>query len=104
MVASAPTIGVEMEPGIYIDGSHMSNTDYSIAVIRFAVANGFEIDYFQFNKDVADLEERSLVDDDLNEILDSIEWTYMDAVDYLNDTDPYWSLYLTSGEEQLKLW
>ena len=43
MVASAPTIGVDMETGIYIDGSHMSSTDFSIAVIRFAVANGLSI-------------------------------------------------------------
>jgi hypothetical protein len=93
-----------METGIYIDGSHMSSTDFSIAVIRFAVANGFEIDIDQLEKDIEAIEERSLDEDDLWDILDSIEWTYMDAVDYLNDTDPYWSLYLTSEEEQLKLW
>jgi hypothetical protein len=96
-----------METGIYIDGSHMSNIEFSIAVIRFAFANGFEMDYFQFNEDVEWLngdETIDLDDERLNEILDFIEWTYMDAVDYLNDTGPYWSLYLTSGEEQLKLW
>jgi hypothetical protein len=112
MVASAPTIGVEMETGIYIDGSHMSSTDFSIAVIRFAVANGLEIDIEQFEKDQVALEQQDLVDDDLLDILDAIDWTYEDAIDYLNDTAPegtFWevsdsSLYLTSEEEQLKLW
>ncbi len=96
-----------METGIYIDGSHMSSTDFSIAVIRFAVANGFEIDIDQLEKDIEAIEERSLDEDDLWDILDSIEWTYVDAIDYLNDTAPegtFWevsdnSLYLTSEEE-----
>jgi hypothetical protein len=65
------------------------------------------MDYFQFNEDVEWLNDDETIDLDderLNEILDFIEWTYMDAVDYLNDTAPHWSLYLTSEEEQLKLW
>ena len=40
--------------GIYIDGSHMTGFDFQIAVIRFAVDRGYEIDSNQMDKDIED--------------------------------------------------
>lgn len=77
-----------METGCYIDGSHWSSIDFSLAVIDFAVDRGFEIDNEQYNKD-----KEWLIDSDDDEykyleILDAIDWTYQEALDYLNTISP----------------
>ena len=72
-----------MQAGCYIDGSHMSNLDFTIAVIDFAISLGFEIDE-QVYRD--DLENLPVADDDERlDILDALDWTMQEAMDYLND-------------------
>lgn len=93
------------ETGCYIDGSHISSTDFSIKVIEFAHDLGFELDYEQFQQDVADWNTESIFED-FAEIMDAIDWTYEDALEYLNTNTReglYWevidqSLYLTEAE------
>lgn len=77
-----------METGCYIDGSHMNSIDFSLAVIDFAVDRGFEIDNEQYNKDKEWLTDSDDDEDKYFDILDAIDWTYQDAIDYLNDTAP----------------
>lgn len=72
-----------MQAGCYIDGSHMSNLDFTIAVIDFAVSLGFEIDHQAYRDD---LENLPVADDDERlDILDALDWTMQEAMDYLND-------------------
>ena len=72
-----------VEIGCIIDGSHMRTTDFLVEVIRFAVDVGFEIDVEQFDKDVENMD--NLDDDELLDVMDSLDWTYEDALSYLND-------------------
>ncbi len=79
-----------MEIGCIIDGSHIRTQDFQIEVIRFAVDVGFEIDIVQFDKDVEWLNEPHSIDEldedqTLLDILDALDWTYEDALSYLND-------------------
>ncbi len=93
--------------GIYIDGSHTSAVDFQVAVIRFAIDRGYEIDSNQMDKDVAWINNERDDDDILLDILDGLDWAYEGALEYLNDTVPdklYWevedqSLYLTEAED-----
>ena len=75
----------DVETGCYIDGSHMSSFDFAVAVIEVAHDHGFEIEYDQFVKDIQEYRNGDLDDDTVYEILDSVDWTYEDALDYLND-------------------
>ena len=74
--------------GCVIDGSHMSSMDFSIAVIDLAVDAGFEIDREQYGADVEAYRNDGLDEDTLSEVLDALDWTYEDALDYLNNGLP----------------
>jgi hypothetical protein len=97
----------DVETGCYIDGSHMSSFDFTAAVIEFAHDHGFELEYDQFVKDVNDIRDDLLTDDDIYDVMDALDWTYEDALDYLNtNTRPglVWvvedqSLFLMTEEE-----
>lgn len=72
-----------MQAGCYIDGSHMSSLDFTVAVIDFAVSLGFEIDQQAYRDD---LENLPVADDDERlDIFDALDWTMQEAMDYLND-------------------
>ena len=96
-----------MKPGCYIDGSQMSNLDFTVAVIDFAVSLGFEIDHHAYRDD---LENLPVADDDERlDILDALDWTVQEAMDYLNDEvapegSHFWiyesSLFLEELEEE----
>ncbi len=95
----------DAETGCYIDGSHRDSIEFSLLVIEMAHDYGFELEWDQFVKDAANLREPGYImeEDELNEVLDAIDWTYEDALDYLNTNTReglYWevidqSLYLT---------
>ena len=70
--------------GCVIDGSHMSSMDFAIAVIDLAVDAGFEIDREQYGADVEAYKNDGLDEDTLSEVLDALDWTYEDALEYLN--------------------
>ena len=87
----------DAETGCYIDGSHMDNIQFTLCVIELAHNYGFELDWEQFIKDVTALgaAEAMMEEDELFEILNALDWTYDDALDYLNDTAPdgmYWEV------------
>jgi hypothetical protein len=97
----------DVETGCYIDGSHMSSFDFSAAVIEFAHDFGFELEWEAFLRDVEWMNGDETDDERLSDILDAIDWTYEDALDYLNtNTRPgfVWvvrdqSLYLMTYDE-----
>ena len=97
----------DAETGCYIDGSHMSSFDFSAAVIEFAHDFGFELEWEAFLRDVEWMNGDETDDERLSDILDAIDWTYEDALDYLNtNTRPgfVWvvrdqSLYLMTYDE-----
>jgi hypothetical protein len=99
----------DVETGCYIDGSHRDSIEFSLLVIEMAHDYGFELEWDQFVKDAANLREPGYMmeEDELNEILDAIDWTYEDALDYLNTNTReglVWvvreqSLYLMTFEE-----
>ncbi len=76
----------DVETGCYIDGSHRDSIEFSLLVIEMAHDYGFELDWDQFVKDAANMRDPGYMmeEDELNEVLDAIEWTYEDALDYLN--------------------
>jgi len=76
--------------GCVIDGSHMNSFDFTIAVIDLAVDSGFEIDVQQYRQDLSDISSGNIADDseDLLEILQALDWTYDDALDFLNSKLP----------------
>jgi hypothetical protein len=100
---------VPVEAGCYIDGSHRDSIEFSLLVVEMAHEYGFELDWDRFVKDAANLREPGYMmeEDELNEILDALDWTYEDALDYLNDnTRPEYvwvvrdqSLFLMTGDE-----
>lgn len=77
----------DAETGCYIDGSHMDNIQFTLCVIELAHNHGFELDWEQFIKDATALgaAEAMMEEDELFEILNALDWTYEDALDYLND-------------------
>ena len=76
----------DVETGCYIDGSRRDVVEFSLLVIELAHDYGFELDWDRFVKDAANLREPGYVmdDDEIQEIFDAIDWTYEDAIDYLN--------------------
>ncbi len=98
---------VPIETGCYIDGSHMSSFDFAALVIEMAHEYGFELEWEAFLKDVEWMNGDETDDERLSEILDAVDWTYEDALDYLNinTREPLvWvvrdqSLYLMTYEE-----
>ena len=97
----------DVETGCYIDGSHMSSFDFSAAVIEFAHDFGFELEWEAFLRDVEWMNGDETDDERLSDILDAIDWTYEDALEYLNTNTReglVWvvreqSLYLMTFEE-----
>ena len=84
--------------GCVIDGSHMSSMDFSIAVIDLAVDAGFEIDREQYGADVEAYKNDGLDEDTLSEVLDALDWTYEDALEYLNSGLPESLCYTVDGQ------
>jgi hypothetical protein len=71
--------------GCVLDGSHMNSIDFTLAVIDLAVDAGFEIDQEQYRKDI-DWMNSEVDDEDIYlDILNALDWTYEDALEYLND-------------------
>ena len=88
--------------GCVIDGSHMSSIDFTTAVIDLAVDAGFEIDEERYKKDIEDYRNDWLSEETLYEVLESLDWTYEDALDFLNDALPN-GLYYTVDDQCLIL-
>ena len=88
--------------GCVIDGSHMNSFDFTTAVIDLAVDAGFEIDREQYGADVEAYKNEGLDEDTLYEVLDALDWTYEDALDFLNSGLPD-NLYYTVDEQSLFL-
>ena len=76
----------DVETGCYIDGSRRDVVEFSLLVIELAHDYGFELDWDRFVKDAANLREPGYMmgDDEIQEIFDAIDWTYEDALEYLN--------------------
>ena len=99
----------DVETGCYIDGSHRDSIEFSLLVIEMAHDYGFDLEWERFVKDAANLREPGYMmeEDELYEVLDAIDWTYQDALDYLNDNTRegfYWevidqSLYLVEDAD-----
>ena len=74
--------------GCVIDGSHMNSIDFTLAVIDLAIDAGFEIDREQYGADVEAYKNDGLDEDMFYEVLDALDWTYEDALEYLNSGLP----------------
>ena len=88
--------------GCVIDGSHMSSIDFGIAVIDLAVDAGFEIDHERYGADKEAYKNDGLDEDMFYEVLDALDWTYEDALDFLNNGLPN-GLYYTVDDQCLIL-
>jgi hypothetical protein len=74
--------------GCVLDGSHMNSFDFITAVIDLAVDAGFEIDQEQYRKDI-DWMNSEVDDEDIYlDILNALDWTYEDALEFLNSGLP----------------
>ncbi len=71
----------------FFDGSHMSSFDFSILVIDYAISRGFEINREQYDVDVEAYNNDGLDEDTLTDVLHALDWTYEDALEYLNSLD-----------------
>ena len=74
--------------GCVIDGSHMNSFDFTTAVIDLAIDAGFELDEERYRKDVDDMRNGEVKDEWIMDVLDSLDWTYEDALDFLNSGLP----------------
>ena len=74
--------------GCVIDGSHMNSIDFTLAVIDLAVDAGFEIDEAQYREDIEWMWSEEDDEDRLLSILDALDWTYEDALEFLNSGLP----------------
>ena len=88
--------------GCVIDGSHMNPFDFAVAIIDLAMDAGFEIDREQYGADVEAYKNDGLDEDMLYEVLDALDWTYEDALEYLNSKLPEGLCY-TVDEQSLFL-
>ena len=88
--------------GCVIDGSHMSSIDFTLAVIDLAVDAGFEIDESQYLADLDWLKSDEDDEDRLIDIREALDWTYEDALDFLNSKLPN-GLYYTVDDQCLIL-
>lgn len=75
---------IPVETGCYIDGSHRSTLEFTALVIEMAHDYGFEMDWDIFLSDMSWLESKQDDEDRELEILDSLDWTFEDALEYLN--------------------
>jgi hypothetical protein len=93
--------------GCWIDGSHRSSLEFTALVIELAHDYGFELEWDQFVADLNWLSSDEVDDERHFEIMEALDWTYEDALDYLNEnTRPgfVWvvrdqSLFLMTDEE-----
>ena len=74
--------------GCVIDGSHMNSIDFTLAVIDLAIDSGFEIDHEQYNKDREWMNSEEDDEDLYLDILNALDWTYDDALEFLNSKLP----------------
>ena len=76
------------EAGCWIDGSHRSNFDFMCLVIELAHDYGFEMEWETFIKDVEWMRTPNPDDaqDEAAEILDALDWTYEDALEYIQSS------------------
>ena len=96
----------DVETGCWIDGSHRSSFEFMCLVIELAHDYGFDMDWEQYQQDIADYNTDSIFED-FAEIMDAIDWTYEDALEYLNTNTReglYWevidqSLYLVEDAD-----
>ena len=88
--------------GCVIDGSHMNSFDFITAVIDLAVDAGFEIEEAQYREDVEWMKSEEDDEDRLLDILDALDWTYEDALEFLNSKLPEGLCY-TVDEQSLFL-
>jgi hypothetical protein len=88
--------------GCVLDGSHMNSFDFTTAVIDLAVDAGFEIDREQYGADLEAYKNDGLDEDTLLSVLDALDWTYEDALDFLNNGLPN-GLYYTVYDQSLFL-
>jgi hypothetical protein len=65
----------------------MNSIDFTLAVIDLAVDSGFEIDHERYGADKEAYKNDGLDEDMFYEVLDALDWTYEDALDYLNEID-----------------
>ena len=72
--------------GCVIDGSHMNSFDFITAVIDLAVDAGFEIDREQYGADLEAYKNDGLDEDTLLSVLDALDWTYEDALEYIQSS------------------
>ena len=86
------------EMGCVIDGSHMSNFDFMVAVIDYAIDRGFELDEETYRKDVEDMRNGEVDDAWTLDVLDALDWTYEDALEYLNSITPADYFYLVEDQ------
>jgi len=97
----------DAETGCYIDCTHRSNFDFVCLVIELAHDYGFEMEWDTFVKDAQDLRNGDVDDEWIMDVLDALDWTFEDALEYLNDNTReglYWevidqSLYLTEDAD-----
>lgn len=99
----------DAETGCYIDCTHRSNFDFMCLVIELAHDYGFEMEWETFIKDVEWMRTPNSHDaqEEAAEILDALDWTFEDALEYLNTNTReglYWevidqSLYLTEDAD-----
>lgn len=93
--------------GCWIDGSHRSTLEFTVLVIELAHDHGFELDWDQFISDLSWLESGESDEDKKIDIIEALDWTYEDALGYLNDNTReglYWevidqSLYLVEDAD-----
>ncbi len=88
--------------GCVLDGSHMNSFDFITAVIDLAIDSGFELDEETYRKDVDDMRNGEVNDEWVMDVLDSLDWTYEDALEYLNSGLPD-NLCYTVDEQSLFL-
>jgi metal-sulfur cluster biosynthetic enzyme len=94
--------------GCWIDGSRYRSDYFMFQVIRTAYMDfDFEIDFDLIIADLGNIQNGELDQDELLDILDSLDWTYTAALDHMNDQlreTPYYfevedqSVYLAKDE------
>ena len=99
--------------GCWIDGSHDRNDYFMFQVIRTANMHfDFDIDIDLIIDDLGKIEHGEFDQDELLDVLDSIDWAYQAAMDHMNDQlrdTPYYfevehrSLYLARDVEPITL-
>ena len=99
--------------GCWIDGSNDRNDYFMFQVIRTANMHfDFDIDIDLIIDDLGKIEHGEFDQDELLDVLDSIDWAYQAAMDHMNDQlrdTPYYfevehrSLYLARDVEPITL-